>query len=89
MRHVLVVVLCLLPVFAFAQSADQEVVSVVDSPDPVVPGQNMTYTITLRNNGPDAATNGGVNVALANEVTHVSTVAPPGFTCQFLGNNGT
>jgi len=36
---------------ALAQSADQEVVSVVDSPDPVIPGNTLTYTITLRNNG--------------------------------------
>jgi uncharacterized repeat protein (TIGR01451 family) len=31
-------------------------VTKTDSPDPVKAGQNLTYTITVRNNGPDAAT---------------------------------
>ena len=31
-------------------------VTKADSPDPVKAGQNLTYTITVRNNGPDAAT---------------------------------
>lgn len=72
---------------ALAQSADQEVVSVVDSPDPVIPGNMLTYTITLRNNGPDPATNGGINVNLPLEVTYQNTVAPAGFTCTPFGSN--
>jgi hypothetical protein len=36
-------------------------VSAVDSPDPIVPGNNITYTVTIRNNGPDPAVNGGLN----------------------------
>jgi uncharacterized repeat protein (TIGR01451 family) len=72
-----------------AQTADQEVVSVTDAPDPVVPGQNVTYTVTLRNNGPDAAVNGGLNVNLANGLTHVSHTPPPGFACFVLGANMT
>ncbi|AVP97454.1 hypothetical protein C7S18_09700 [Ahniella affigens] len=74
---------------AFAQSADQEVVSVVDSPDPVIPGQNITYTITLRNNGPNPAVNGGLNVNLSNNLTHLSNTPPPGFTCFVAGANMT
>lgn len=70
-----------------AQSADQQVVSVVDSPDPVIPGQNITYVVTMRNNGPDAAVNGGLNVNLAGGLTHVSNIPPPGFTCFVLGAN--
>lgn len=66
---------------AFAQSADQEVVSVVDSPDPVVPGNNITYTVTVRNNGPDAAVNGGPSVSLGGSLTYVSSTVPAGFTC--------
>jgi len=31
-------------------------VTKTDSPDPVKAGQNLTYTITVRNNGPDTAT---------------------------------
>jgi uncharacterized repeat protein (TIGR01451 family) len=72
---------------AFGQSADQEVVSVVDSPDPVAPGGTLTYTITLRNNGPDPATNGGINVNLPGGVTYQNTVAPAGFTCTPFGAN--
>src|SRR5262249_58707441 len=32
-------------------------VGITDDPDPVVAGNNLTYTITLTNNGPDAAQN--------------------------------
>ena len=73
----------------FAQSADQEVVSVVDSPDPVTPGAVLTYTVTLTNHGPDPATGGGLNINLPLEVTHQNSVAPAGFTCFYLGSNGT
>jgi uncharacterized repeat protein (TIGR01451 family) len=72
---------------AFGQSADQEVVSVVDSPDPVLPGGTLTYTITLRNNGPDPATNGGINVNLPGSVTYQNTVAPAGFSCTPFGSS--
>jgi len=72
---------------AMAQSADQQVVSVTDSPDPVVPGQNITYTITMRNNGPDPAVNGGLNVNLGGQLSHVSNVPPAGFACFVLGSN--
>ncbi|HEX7809515.1 MAG TPA: hypothetical protein VF608_12335, partial [Thermoanaerobaculia bacterium] len=59
-----VLVSLLLPLSVFAQSADQEVVSVVDSPDPVTPGATLSYTVTIRNNGPDPAVNGGLNINL-------------------------
>ena len=72
---------------AFGQSADQEVVSVVDSPDPATPGQSLTYTIVVRNNGPDAATNGGLNVNLDQALSLTSSNAPAGFTCYTSGNN--
>ncbi len=82
-----VLVAAVLPILAFAQSADQEVVSVVDSPDPIVPGQILTYTITMTNHGPDPAVNGGLNVNLPLEVTYQNTVNPPGFTCFVAGSN--
>src|SRR5947209_9794821 len=44
---------------AFA-SADLSVTK-VDSPDPVNPGSNLTYTITVTNNGPDAGANASWN----------------------------
>jgi len=79
-------VLCLfVTASAFAQSADQEVVSVVDSPDPVTPGAVLTYTITLKNNGPDPATNGGFNTNIPGGVTYQNTIAPAGFSCNTFG----
>jgi uncharacterized repeat protein (TIGR01451 family) len=69
---------------AFAQSADQEIVSAVDSPDPVVPGNNVTYTVTVKNNGPDPAVNGGLNIILSGAVTPVSATPPAGFSCTGL-----
>ena len=85
----LLFVLLLVPMAAFAQSADQEVVSVVDSPDPVTPGSTLSYTVTIRNNGPDPATNGGLNINLPLAVTHTTDVAPAGWTCFWAGSNGT
>ncbi|HJQ36600.1 MAG TPA: IPTL-CTERM sorting domain-containing protein [Thermoanaerobaculia bacterium] len=73
----------------FAQTADQEIVSVVDSPDPVTPGSTLTYSITLTNHGPDPAVNGGVNMVFANEVTYVNTILPAGFSCSQFGQNVT
>ncbi len=84
-----VVFVCLLlPLVAFAQSADQEVVSVVDAPDPVLPGAVLTYTVTATNHGPDPAVNGGININLPLAVTHQNDVVPAGFTCFWLGSNG-
>ena len=80
-----VLVCLLLPVLAYAQSADQEVVSVVDSPDPITPGATLTYTITMTNHGPDPAVNGGFNVNFPGEVTYMNTVNPPGFSCFTFG----
>ncbi|HUR82487.1 MAG TPA: DUF11 domain-containing protein [Thermoanaerobaculia bacterium] len=80
--------LLVLSLAAFGQSADQEVVSAVDSPDPVAPGATLTYTVTVRNNGPDPATNGGLNINLPLAVTHTTDVVPAGWTCFWLGNNG-
>lgn len=80
-----VLVCLLLPAIAFAQSADQEVVSVADAPDPITPGATLTYTITMTNHGPDPAVNGGFNVNLPGEVTYMNTVTPAGFSCFTFG----
>jgi uncharacterized repeat protein (TIGR01451 family) len=71
----------------FAQSADQEMLSAADSPDPVIPGNNITYTVQVRNNGPDPAVNGGLNMNIAGALTYVSASGPAGFSCFNLGNN--
>jgi uncharacterized repeat protein (TIGR01451 family) len=72
-----------------AAQADLEI-SKADSPDPVTVGDNLTYTITVTNNGPDAAANVVVTDTLPSGVTFVS--ASPGcvhaagvVTCN-LGN---
>jgi uncharacterized repeat protein (TIGR01451 family)/CSLREA domain-containing protein len=57
------------------EQADLEI-SKDDSPDPVTVGDNLTYTITVTNRGPDAATNVVVTDTLPSGVTFVS--ASPG-----------
>lgn len=86
MRRWLVVLSLFIAPALFAQSADQAILSITDSPDPVVPGNNVTYTIQIQNNGPDAATNGGVNLSFPS-MNWVSGTGPAGFTCSVLGNN--
>jgi len=71
----------------FAQSADQELLSATDSPDPVIPGNNITYTVQVRNNGPDPAVNGGLNMNISGSLAYVSGSGPAGFTCFNIGNN--
>jgi uncharacterized repeat protein (TIGR01451 family) len=58
-----------------AEQADLEI-SKADSPDPVTVGDNLTYTITVTNRGPDPATNVVVTDTLPSGVTFVS--ASPG-----------
>lgn len=70
----------LLPALAAADS-DLEV-SKTDSPDPVTAGTNLTYTITLNNNGPDPADNASLNDFLPAGTTFVSLTAPAGWTCS-------
>jgi len=53
-------------------------VTVTDSPDPVVGGSNVTYTITTTNNGPDTSPGSTVNITLSGGGTIVSTT---GATC--------
>ena len=45
---------------AATAAADLQVVSKTASPNPVQAGQDLTYVITVQNNGPDAATNATV-----------------------------
>jgi len=78
---------CALPALTVrAQSADQEIFSVSDSPDPVTAGSNVTYTITVRNYGPNDATNGGFNAALGTGLTFVSATSDD-FSCSPSGQN--
>src|SRR5687768_4639119 len=82
-RRAFLVLSVLFPLIAFGQ-ADQAIVSVIASPDPVVPGQSLTYTITFQNNGPNPAANGGVNLLFDGNFTPTSVTPPAGFSCTAL-----
>jgi uncharacterized repeat protein (TIGR01451 family) len=63
-------------------------VSVTDSPDPVLFNQSLTYTITLRNNGPTAATLVSLSV-MAPAQAEAGPVQPSQGTCTRTSNNFT
>ncbi len=55
-----------------------------DSPDPVNAGSNLTYTITVTNNGPAMATNVSISDTLPlTGLTFVSAMLSPSGPCQF------
>src|SRR6266508_1399099 len=60
-----------------------------DSPDPVTAGDNLTYTVTVMNNGPDPATSVIVTDNLPAETTFVSCSSTGGGVCGGSGNNRT
>ncbi len=72
-------------------TADMELVSKADSQDPAFAGENLTYTITARNNGAGVADNAEVTDVLPAGTTYVSssipcTEAPAGTLTCGLGN---
>jgi uncharacterized repeat protein (TIGR01451 family) len=70
-----------------AESADLSV-TLADAPDPVTTGQPLTYTATVRNNGPDAASNVRLTGTLPFGVGFTSATVTSG-TCTFqiIGTN--
>ncbi len=58
----------------------------VDTADPIIAGQNLTYTITVTNNGPSDATGVTVTDALPTGLTFVSATPSQG-TATNTGNN--
>jgi uncharacterized protein len=72
------------------QTADLELVK-SDGPDPVSPGANLTYSITITNNGPGDATNPSFSDPLPVGTTFVSITPEAGWTCAtpMVGANGT
>jgi uncharacterized repeat protein (TIGR01451 family) len=74
-------VLCA-PAAAQGPASADLAVTKVDSPDPVGPGQNITYTIAVTNNGPDTASNVTLTDALPANTTFVSASqqSGPAFT---------
>jgi len=64
-------------------NADLQVVSNSDSPDPVLAGNNITYTINVTNNGPTDAASVTLTDAVPTGTTFVSMTqnTGPSFTC--------
>jgi uncharacterized repeat protein (TIGR01451 family) len=74
-----------------ATSADIAVTK-TDSPDPVTAGTNLTYTITVTNNGPSDAQSLQLSDALPANTTFVSLTVPAGWTrtdAVAVGGTGT
>ena len=84
------IVAVLLPpaVPAGAATADLSV-SKVDSPDPVVAGSNITYTINVTNAGPGAASSVSLSDTTPVGTTFVSVTPGAGWTCPPLPVGGT
>ena len=51
------------------------------APNPVTPGTNLTYTITVHNNGPSNAADVKMNDTVPVGTTFVSLAAPAGWSC--------
>jgi uncharacterized repeat protein (TIGR01451 family) len=69
---------------ALAASADLSVTE-VDNPDPVLAGNNLTYTITVTNAGPNPAADVSLNATLPAGTTFVSLSSPAGWSCTISG----
>jgi uncharacterized repeat protein (TIGR01451 family) len=71
-----------------AAVADLSVVK-TDSPDPVIAGNNLTYTIIVSNVGPSDAQSVSLSDAIPANTTFVSFAAPAGWTPSTPGVGGT
>jgi uncharacterized repeat protein (TIGR01451 family) len=80
----------LLAAGAAAQSASISVVK-IDAPDPVYAGANLTYTITINNEGPANAADAALSDPLPAGTNFVSLAAPGGWSCTTpaVGASGT
>lgn len=61
------------------------------APDPVNAGSNLTWTMTVTNQGPSTATNATVDLPLPVQTTFVSLATSAGWSCTTppVGSNGT
>ena len=62
-----------------------------DSPDPVLAGQNITYTVTVRSNGPSAAASASLTDPVPANTNFQGIAAAPGWACvtPAVGATGT
>jgi len=74
-------------VASVVSSADLSITNVA-SPDPVVAGNNITYTQVLTDNGPSAADNATLVEGIPANTTFVSMSAPAGWTCNTASGSG-
>ena len=56
-------------------------VTLTDTPDPVAPGANLSYTATVTNAGPSAADGVNFTIQTPSSTTFVSFTAPAGWVC--------
>jgi uncharacterized repeat protein (TIGR01451 family) len=70
-----------------AASADLSLTK-TDSPDPVAPGAKLTYTIEVKNLGPDSASSVQMHDPLPNQTSFSSIGAPAGWSCTASGESG-
>jgi len=75
-------------VVAAATQADL-VLSTTGAPSTVLAGNDITYTQTVTNNGPAAATNASFTEATPTNTTYASVIAPAGWTCTTPAVGGT
>jgi uncharacterized repeat protein (TIGR01451 family) len=69
-------------------SADVTVTK-VDTPDPVTPGNNLTYTITVTDAGPSSAAGVSLSDPIPANTTFVSLASPGGWSCATPAVGGT
>jgi uncharacterized repeat protein (TIGR01451 family) len=74
---------------SMVRRADLQVVSKVDSPDPVTTNNPLTYTITLRNNGPSVATGVTLSDMLPPGALFNNCSSTGGGVCRGSGQNRT
>jgi uncharacterized repeat protein (TIGR01451 family) len=79
------------PVIAGLFEVADLAITKVDTPDPVSAGTNLTYTISVSNNGPDAAASASWSDTLPAGTTFVSLPAVSGWSCTTpaVGAGGT
>jgi uncharacterized repeat protein (TIGR01451 family) len=71
-----------------AGSADLSVTK-NDSPDPVLAGQNITYSLTVRNNGPSSAASASLSDPIPANTTFQAVTPAPGWACSAPAVGGT